>query len=137
MSFSGAEKVLYQINELTEKAYSHHAPTPLIRALEQLHQELDAIREFSTRALVELAEFFQRLLQTIRLQVSLNQNANMSLLLECAVASYVDMPWSLNLLEPQRMVELRDWEPPPPPEDNTLPRLEQENDIVRDTPAPA
>lgn len=133
--FSGAEKVLYQINELTEKAYSHHAPTPLIRALEQLHQELDAIREFSTRALVELAEFFQRLLQTIRLQVSLNQNANMSLLLECAVASYVDMPWSLNLLESQRMVELRDWEPPPPPEDNTLPRLEQEFDIVRDTPS--
>jgi chromosome condensin MukBEF complex kleisin-like MukF subunit len=132
---SGADKVLFQIHDLTEKGYQRQVPEILISALNSLYAHLDSIREFSSGALLELADFFERLLDTIRLRISLNQNANMSLLIEHAVQQHANIPWSLAILAPEALVELREWEPPPPPEDQTLPMEGNEDEVIRDTPS--
>ncbi|MDE3271527.1 hypothetical protein [Pseudoalteromonas sp. G4] len=132
---SGADKVLFQIHDLTEKGYQRQVPDMLIMSLNSLHSHLDAIREFSSGALLELADFFKRLLDTIRLRISLNRNANMNLLIEHAIQQHANMPWSPSILAAEPLTELRDWEPPPPPEDYSLPMQCDENDVIRNTPS--
>lgn len=116
-------------------AHNRNAPIRLTNAMADIHDQLDSIRQFSGHSLLELAEFFEQVLSTIRLKITLDPNANLNLLIEKAVLQMDRMPWSISILAPDPVVELRDWEAPPPPLENELPNDGDPEVILRKTPS--
>ncbi|MDH0448697.1 MULTISPECIES: hypothetical protein [unclassified Shewanella] len=132
---NGADNVLSLLHEIKEMAHNRNAPIRLTNAMADIHDQLDSIRQFSGHSLLELAEFFEQVLSTIRLKITLDPNANLNLLIEKAVLQMDRMPWSISILAPDPVVELRDWEAPPPPLENELPNDGDPEVILRKTPS--
>jgi hypothetical protein len=86
-------------------------------------------------SLIDLVSFLERLMQNIRLRLTLDPNANLSQLIDSAIELTRGNSWGLALPFQERSLQMREWSPPPPPVDESLPVLEAEGaHVVRQNP---
>ncbi|EKO3376042.1 hypothetical protein KW505_18150 [Vibrio fluvialis] len=126
----GADQVLLQLAELQHKAMVNSAPSRLQSGLEDIEVFLERTSEFANMSLIDLVNFLDRLMQTIRLRLTLDPNANLSYLIDRAIELTGEVSWGLALPHQERYMPMREWAPPPPPVDDSLPILEAEGSHV-------
>lgn len=131
----GADQVLLQLAGLQQTAAARSAPSRLQSGLEEIEIFLERTSEFANMSLIDLVSFLERLMQNIRLRLTLDPNANLSQLIDSAIELTRGNSWGLALPFQERSLQMREWSPPPPPVDESLPVLEAEGaHVVRQNP---
>ncbi|GKW19896.1 hypothetical protein PEC302107_16250 [Pectobacterium araliae] len=131
-----ADAVLMQLEILQNTVVQKGGTQRLKNALSSLFSSLTDIREFANYSLRDLSGFFNTVLDRIRIRIALDPNANLGYLIDRTIELFGQSSWSLALPSAVKLMQLREWDTPPPPADNAL-FLDDNDDeeLVREMPA--
>ncbi|KYN84656.1 hypothetical protein ATY35_17865 [Vibrio cidicii] len=133
--FTGVDQVIMNLATLQQTAVLRSAPIRLRNSLEEIEVFLEHTSEFANMSLIDLVAFLDRVMQGIRLRLTIDPNANLAHLIDSAIESTKGHSWALALPYQEPCLLMREWSPPPPPADERLPVLEMEKErVVRQNP---
>ncbi|MEQ2018777.1 hypothetical protein ABLB90_19950 [Photorhabdus bodei] len=129
-----ADAVLMQLELLQSSVVQKAGSRPLQNALSALFDSLMEVREFANHSLKDLTWFFDTVLDRVRIRIALDPNANLGYLIDRTIRLFDGSSWSLALPSSIRLMQLREWDAPPPPSDNTLFLDDEDEEQIRETP---
>ncbi len=131
-----ADAVLMQLEILQNTVVQKGGAQRLKNTLSSLFGSLVDVREFANHSLKDLSGFFSSVLDRIRIRIALDPNANLGYLIDRTIELFGRSSWSLALPSTVKLMQLREWDTPPPPADNAL-FLDDNDDeeLVREMPA--
>lgn len=130
-----ADAVLMQLELLQHRVIQKDGSSRLKYSLFSLFNSLTDVREFANHSLKDLSGFFSSVLDRIRVRIALDPNANLGYLIDRAIELFGRSSWSLALPATVKLIQLREWDSPPPASDNAL-FLDDNDDeeVVREMP---
>ncbi|ESE86536.1 hypothetical protein [Salmonella enterica] len=131
-----ADAVLMQLEILQNTVVQKGGAQRLKNTLSSLFGSLMDVREFANHSLRDLSGFFSSVLDRIRIRIALDPNANLGYLIDRTIELFGRSSWSLALPSTVKLMQLREWDTPPPPADNALFLDDNDNEeLVREMPA--